>query len=455
MSGFHLNLSLMTPGHYRHAWRLPHSDPTAYLDVDYFVRLAKIAEDAGIDAVFLGDAPALRGEIEDAPGTGIDPLILLGHVAARTHSLGVIITSSSTYNSPYNLARRFQALDIVTKGRAAVNIVTTGTSAAAANFGLTDHPDKATRYRRAWEFLDVVTRLWDGWQPDWLVADKETGRFADTAKIQPIDHAGEFFSVAGPLPVPPGPQGRPVIVQSGGSDGGLRLAGDFADVVFTVAQTQAKAVAFRNDIRQRAAAAGRDPDQVKVSLGVVVLVAATEEEARQRAAALNATLPIERLTRAVVGSLGLDPDSRGPDDPISLTDLPDVVPATAFSTGFGVSTRALIAERPRTPRELIEGSAGGSGHRVLVGSPEQIADDLQSWYTAGAADGFTIMPAETAVDLEHFTRSVVPLLQDRGLFHRSHPVQQTLRERLGLEVPRQRPDEQRASHEAGSVPLAS
>ena len=220
MSGFHLNLSLMTPGHYRHAWRLSHSDPTAYLDVDYFVRLAKIAEDAGIDAVFLGDAPALRGEIEDAPGTGIDPLILLGHVAARTDSLGVIITSSSTYNSPYNLARRFQALDIVTKGRAAVNIVTTGTSAAAANFGLVDHPDKATRYRRAWEFLDVVTRLWDNWQPGWLVADKASGHYADVSKVRPIDHHGEFFSVAGPLPVAPGPQGRPVLVQAGGSRAG-------------------------------------------------------------------------------------------------------------------------------------------------------------------------------------------------------------------------------------------
>lgn len=420
MTTFHLNLSLMTPGHFRHAWRLPHADPVAYLDIDHFQRLAKIAEAASIDAVFLGDGPALRGEIEEAPGTGIDPLVLLGNLAAITENLGVIVTSSTTYNSPYNLARRFQALDHVTKGRAAVNIVTTGTPAAAANFGLPGHPDKATRYRRAWEFLDVVTGLWDGWQPDWLVADKDSGRYADTSKIHPIDHHGEFFSVAGPLPVPPGPQGRPVLVQAGGSEGGLRLAGDFADVVFTVAQTTAKAAAFRDDVRRRAAAAGRNTDAVKVSLGVVVLVAQTETEARRRVDELNATLPIERLTAALLANLGLPATSFGPDDPISAADLPDTIPTEAFSTGFSVSTRALIAERPATPRELVQRSAGGSGHRLLAGSAERVADDLQSWFEAGAADGFTIMPADTSIDFENFATLVVPILQQRGLFQRTY-----------------------------------
>ncbi|MFD1815272.1 NtaA/DmoA family FMN-dependent monooxygenase [Rhodococcus gannanensis] len=431
MTRLHLNLSLMTPGHFRHAWRLPHADPVAYLDVDHFVRLARIAEDAKIDAVFLGDGPALRGEIEEAPGTGLDPLILLGHVAAVTENLGVVITSSTTYNSPYNLARRFQALDHVTKGRAAVNIVTTGTPAAAANFGLPDHPDKVTRYRRAWEFLDVVTGLWDSWGPDWLVADKESGRYADVEQIRRIDHDGEFFSVAGPLPVPPGPQGRPVLVQAGGSEGGLKLAGDFADVVFTVSQTRSGAVEFRNGIRARAAAAGRQPDHVKISLGVVVLVAATEEEARTRAEALYATLPVERLSAALLASLGLPEGSVGPDEPISASDLPETIPAGAFSTGFATAVRRLIEEGPRTPRELVAQSAGGSGHRLLVGSAEQVADDLQSWFEAGAADGFTVMPAETAVDLENFTSLVVPILQERGLFQREYDAP-TLRGRFGL-----------------------
>ncbi|MGQ4599453.1 NtaA/DmoA family FMN-dependent monooxygenase [Nocardia sp. R6R-6] len=444
MTGFHLNLSLLSPGHFRHAWRLDHADPLAYLDIDYFQRLAKIAEAAKIDAVFLGDSPALRGEIEEAPGTGLDPLVLLGNLAAVTENLGVVITSSTTYNSPYNLARRFQTLDHVTKGRAAVNVVTTGTSAAAANFGLAEHPDRATRYRRAWEFLDVVTRLWDSWDADWLIADKASGRYADTGKIHRIDHEGEFYSVAGPLPVAPGPQGRPVIVQAGGSEGGLQLAGDFADLVFTVAQTQAKAVAFRNDIRRRAAAAGRHPDDVKISLGVVVLVAATEDEARRRERQLYDQLPIERLTANLLANLGLPTNAFGPDDPIGLADLPESIPPEAFSTGFGVSTRALIADGPRTPRELIQLGAGGSGHRLLVGSPEQVADDLTSWFHAGTADGFTVMPAETAVDLENFATLVVPILQQRGLFQTDY-TDPTLRGRFGLPHPRQARERTRAS----------
>lgn len=428
-SRMHLNLSLMTPGHFRTAWRLPHADPVAHLDIDHFTRLARIAENAVIDAVFLGDGPAVHGDIADAPGTGIDPLVLLGHVAALTDNLGVIVTSSTTYNSPYNLARRFQALDHVTKGRAAVNIVTTGTSAAAANFGLPQHPDKDTRYRRAWEFLDVVTRLWDGWEPDWLIADKDSGRYADPTRIHGIDHRGEFFSVAGPLPVPAGPQGRPVLVQAGGSEGGLTLAGDFADVVFTVAQTPSKAVEFRHDIRRRAVGAGRHPDDIKISLGVVVLVADSDAEAAARAERLYATLPIERLTAELLANLGLPDGAFGPDDPISAYDLPKAAPGRAFSSGFNASTRALIAERPYSPRQLVHRSAGGSGHRLLVGSAERVADDLQAWLAVGAADGFTIMPADTSVDLENFATQVVPILQRRGLFQQEYRAP-TLRERL-------------------------
>ncbi|MEB8340843.1 NtaA/DmoA family FMN-dependent monooxygenase [Streptomyces endophyticus] len=436
MTGFHLNLSLLTPGHFRQAWRLPHVDPRAHLDIGHFERLARAAEDASIDAVFLGDGPALGPGIENAPGTGLDPLILLAHLSGSTDRLGFVITSSTTYNSPYNLARRFNALDHVSRGRAAVNIVTTATPAAAANFGLDRHLDKETRYRRAHEFLDVVTRLWDAWEPGAVVGDRASGRYADVNLIHAIDHHGEFFSVRGPLPVPAGPQGRPVIVQAGGSEGGLGLAGEFADVVFTVAQTRPKAVAFRQDIRRRAAAAGRRPDDVKISLGVVVLVSETEEEARRRERELHGTLPLETLAAAVIADLGLPADAFGPDDVITVDDLPDAPPQAAFSVGFSESTRALIAERPMTPRELVHRSAGGSGHRLLVGSPARIADDLEDWFRAGAADGFTVMPADTAVDFENFTRLVVPILQERGLFQKDYPAP-TLRERYGLPRPRQ------------------
>ncbi|MGW6195784.1 NtaA/DmoA family FMN-dependent monooxygenase [Kribbella sp. NPDC055110] len=422
---FHLIASLMTPGHFRGAWRLPDADPNAYLDIDYFRGLARIADDVGLDAIFLGDAPALGPEVAVNPGTGIDPLILLGHLAAVTERVGVLITSSTSYNSPYNLARRFQALDLVTKGRAAVNLVTTFAPAAAANFGLTEPMEKETRYRRAYEFLTVVRRLWDSWDRGAIIADKQTGRYADPALIHPADHRGEFFSVAGALPVP---GEHPVVVQAGGSEGGLRLGAELADVIFTVAQTEAKAVGFRDDIRRRAVAAGRGLDEVKVSLGVIVLVGETKEDARRRADELYATLAIDDLARGVLTALGL-PD-RDLDEPIRFDELPEIPVAEAGSVGFQVSTRALLAERPLSARELAR-HAPGSGHRLLIGTASQIADDLESWWRAGTADGFTIMYADTAVDFPRFARLVVPILVERGLFAPAK-TGTTLRDRLGV-----------------------
>jgi FMN-dependent oxidoreductase (nitrilotriacetate monooxygenase family) len=431
VTGLHLNLSMLTPGHFRTAWRLPHVSPRAYLDVEHFLRLARIAEAATIDAVFLGDGPALGGGIGRAPDTGLDPSILLTAVATATTHLGVIATSSSTYNSPYNVARRFNALDHVSGGRAAVNVVTTGNGSAAANFGSAPHPDKVTRYRRAAEFLDVVTRLWDAWEPGAVVADKTTGVFARREAIHAIDHVGEFFSVKGPLPVPAGPSGRPLIVQAGGSEGGVALAAMYADLVFTAAQTLDGAVHARRELRGRVASAGRDPDGVKTSLGVVVLVADSDEEALCRERELRATMPIDELTTALTAQLGLPPDSFGPDTPITAADLPALEPDAVFSTGLGTSTRAMIEQRPRTARELVYASAGGAGHRLVVGSAERVADDLERWFGAGAADGFTVMPADTAVDFENFATLVVPILKRRGLFHDDYPAG-TLRSRYGV-----------------------
>lgn len=433
---FHLVASLMTPGHFRAAWRLPHNDPSDHLSVDFFVGLARTADEVGIDAVFLGDAPALSPDIALNPSNGIDPLVLLGHLAAVTERVGVLVTSSAAYNSPYNLARRFQALDIVTKGRAAVNVVTTFAPAAASNFGLAEPLDKETRYRRAYEFLSVVQGLWDGWEPDAVVADQAAGRYADPAKIHALDHDGEFFSVAGPLPVPAGPQGRPVVVQAGGSEGGLRLGAELADVVFTVAQTQGKALAFRDDVRARAAAAGRDPDHVQVSLGVIVLVGLSEADAEERREALLGTLDTDALARTFLDSIGR-PDL-GLDDPVRPEDLPpEQSLGTVGSAGFQASTRALLAERELSARAFIRHTAGipAGGHRLVVGTAEQVADDLEAWWRAGTADGFTIMYADTSVDFERFARLVVPLLVERGLFAPAE-VGVTLRERLGLPFPR-------------------
>lgn len=445
MSTLHLVVSLMTPGHFRSAWRRPTADPTAHLSIEYFQRLARIADATGLDAIFLGDGPALGADIAHGPSGSIEPFTLLTNLTAITERVGAVITSSSTFNSPYNLARRFQSLDLVTGGRAAVNVVTTAASAAAANFGLTQLPDREARYRRAHEFLEVLGKLWDGWDPGAVVVDKATGRYADPAAIHPADHHGEFFDVAGPLPGPAGPQGRPVVVQAGGSEGGLSLGATHADVVFTVAQTKAKAIAFRDDIRARALAAGRSPEAVKVSLGVVVLVGLDEADASARAEELYRTLDIDTLARAVLAGLGL-PD-HDLDAPIRVPDLPEIGSVAAFSTGFQVSTRALIAHEPVSARDLVRRTAGGpaGGHRLVIGSPRQIADDLQAWFEAGTADGFTVMYADTPVDFPRFAELVVPILIERGLF-RPAAVGSTLRDRFGLPYPGAHRRDRRGEH---------
>ncbi|WOF23285.1 NtaA/DmoA family FMN-dependent monooxygenase [Microbacterium betulae] len=430
MSTFHLNLSLMTPGHFRGAWRLPDRDPLAWIDVARYRELARQAEAARIHALFLGDSPGLGRAIAEHPEAGLDPTVLFSHVLAGTRGLGAIATASSTYNSPYNLARRYLALDHVTGGRAAFNVVTTFSPNAAAAFGYDRTPEKSERYRRADEFVRAVLSLWDGWDDDAIVGDRTSGRFADPGRIHRTELHGKSVRLEGALSVPPSPQRRPVLVQAGGSPGGLALAARYADVVFTVGQTLGDAVAFRDGTRERAAAGGRDPGQVAISLGVVVLVAATEREARARVEELvDASDPVE-AAHGVARQLGLDPAAITPDT-VLTPDVLDAAPDPPGSAGFHRSIRALLSEHPLTVRELFIRSASGSGHRLLVGTPEQIADDLEQWHGAGAADGFTIMPADTAVDFGRFTESVVPILQRRGLFHRDYEAD-TLRGNLGL-----------------------
>ncbi|MCU1405655.1 MAG: ssuD [Glaciihabitans sp.] len=433
---FHLNLSLMTPGHFRAAWRLRGHDPLAILDITHFARLTEQAEAAKIHAVFLGDSPSASTAVARAPEGGIDPTILFANLFARTTHIGAIATSSTTYNEPYNLARRYSALDHVSGGRTAFNAVTTISPAAAGNFGHNTEPPKTERYARAEEFLEVVTALWDAWDDGAIVGDAETGVYADTSHIHPINLRGEHFSVAGTLSLPESPQGRPLIVQAGGSPEGIRLGARFADIVFTVAQTRERAIAFRRDLAAAALSRGRSDGGPITSLGVVVLVAATAEEANRRGEELLAALDIDASTAGVLGALGITPGSIGPDEPITLD---HVGPAAGGSDGFRASTLALLAEGPLTPRQLVFRSAGGSGHRLLVGTPEQIADDLEGWYAAGTAEGFTIMPADTTVDGPAFLEQVVPILQKRGSFQTEY-TGQTLRGNYGLPFPRRARD---------------
>ncbi|WP_369372505.1 LLM class flavin-dependent oxidoreductase [Promicromonospora sp. Populi] len=428
-----LNAFLMSSGHHEASWRLPESGPDATgHDIAHLRRLAQIAEAGRLDSIFFADSPGLFGDVGRRPAGTLDPLIVLTAIAAVTERIGLIATASTTYNSPYNLARRFASIDHVSAGRAGWNVVTTAGPDVARNFGLDDQPAHAVRYERAAEFLDVAVKLWDSWEDDAIVADKASGVWADAAKVHPPQHVGQHFSVAGALNVPRSPQGRPLIVQAGSSEDGRGLAARYAEAVFTAHQTLADAQVFYRDLKARAVAVGRDADSVRILPGIVPVIGATAAEAQEKERELDELIQPEYAQRQLARTLRLDPE----DLPLDR-ELPDDLPDEDQIEG-AKSRYTLIVELARrerlTVRQLIGRLGGGRGHRTFAGTPEQVADALQEWYDAEAADGFNIMPAALPSGLEQFTTHVLPILRDRGLFRHDYEGT-TLRDHYGLARP--------------------
>jgi FMN-dependent oxidoreductase (nitrilotriacetate monooxygenase family) len=428
----HLNINILHSGFVPSAWRLPEADPYAFADVRHYVRVARIAEAAKLDAVFLADNASIADQIDFRPITALEPTVLLASIAAATTHIGVIGTASTSYNEPYNIARRFATLDHVSAGRAGWNIETTADAGSAQNFGLDAVPDHGRRYARASEFTDVVKALWDSWADDAFVGDKASGVFADVSRIQPIAHRGEFFQVQGPLNLPRTPQGRPVLIQAGASVDGRELAARHAEAVFSASQSFEESLAYGRELKSRAAALGRGPDAVKVLAGLTTVIAGTEAEALRRRDELVALIPWRYSLKRLAGTLGISADRLQLD-----RRLPDDLPLPAQGQGnhtFFLATLAHARRHGSTVRQLIHELAGGGGHRVIVGTPEQVADDIERWFRGGAADGFNLMPDALPDGLEAFTEGVVPILQRRGLF-RTEYQGTTLRDHLGLARP--------------------
>mgnify|MGYP000939870665 CR=1 FL=1 len=422
----HLNVNILHSGFSPAAWRMDGVDPYAAFDVNHYVKVARIAEAAKLDAVFLADQAAIADRIEYRSITALEPTIVLAIVAAATSHIGLIGTASTSFNEPYNIARRFATLDHVSNGRAGWNVVTTADPASARNFGLDAAIEHGRRYARAAEFTQIVKALWDSWEDDAFIGDVATGRFVDPAKVHAIDHEGAFFSVKGPHNVPRSPQGHPVLIQAGGSDDGRDLAARHAEAVFSASQSLEEAVAYAQDLRRRAAAYGRFAPLVLAGLGTIV--ASTEAEARERQAELWELIPLDYSLSRLAGVLGLPQERLALDKP-----LPDDIPLPA--NGGHTFFRATLAKaRGRTVRQLIRELNGSTGHRTIVGTPEQVADDIQHWFEAGAADGFNLMPDVLPTGLGTFTGHVVPILQKRGLFRIEYDGV-TLRDHLGLERP--------------------
>jgi N-acetyl-S-(2-succino)cysteine monooxygenase len=431
-----LGAFLPAPGHHVASWRHPDSHPQGVLDFDYYRRLVQTAERGKFDMVFLSDGAGVRTSYRNADELSrqgrmvhFEPLTLLSALAVHTTHIGLAATASTSYNEPFNLARKFASLDFLSKGRSGWNVVTSATNAEARNFNLDQQAEHAARYRRAREFMKVVTGLWDSWEDDAFLFDRESGRFFAPEKLHILDHKGEHFSVRGPLNVARPPQGHPVILQAGSSPDGQDFSAEWADVVFTVQQTLEQAQTYYRGIKEQAAAYGRDPDQVKILPGSCILVARSQAEAEDTFAVL------QDLVDPVVG-LGLLQGQLGDVD-ISGYPVDGPLPVLARTEG-STSKQQIIYEQAQreqlTIRQLYRSVAKSRGHKFLLGTPRTVADELEEWFVSGAADGFNIMPEYLPGGLDNIVDLLVPELQRRRLF-RAEYEGATLRDNLGLKRP--------------------
>ncbi|GAC02748.1 putative FMNH2-dependent monooxygenase [Gordonia namibiensis NBRC 108229] len=410
------------------AWRYRTGEASDYLDLEFYKHIARSAERGVLHGLFLADTLALSEENLERPNLGaLDPIVVLSALASVTDRLGLVATSSTTFNEPFNLARRFSALDHLSGGRAGFNVVTTFVPDVAANFGASDLPQHDNRYARAEEAMDVITALWHSWGQDALIGDKTSGVFADREQVRPINHAGQHFSVRGPLTLPRTRQGRPVVFQAGASETGRQLAARTADAVFTVQNTRSAASEFRADLRRRAEGFGRHPDSVKVLPGLVPVIGRTREEARARKLALD-ELSADAELRKLALRVGVPVDALDLDKPLPV-DLIRANPSFNASHGFRDAVVRLAVEENLTVREVLY--RNGGGHAQVVGTPDDVADLIIDWYRNGAVDGFNLMIDVLPDGLDDFVDLVVPRLQDHGVFRTSYQGT-TFRDDLGL-----------------------
>ena len=425
-----LGLSIRYLGYHAAAWRHPDVDPAAASKLSHFVGIAQTAERAGIDMLFLADGIGIRTKDEPAGAlcrsaqtAELEPITLLSALAAVTSGIGLVATASTTYNEPFHVARKYASLDHLSGGRAGWNVVTSWSDAEARNFNRDSHLDADTRYERAAEFVDVVTGLWDSWDADALVNDKATGIFFDPGKLHVLNHVGKHFKVRGPLSVKRTPQGRPVLVQAGASEQGIDIAAQHADVVYSAPHEIAPAKLYYDTLKGRMARHGRRPGDLLIMPGITHFVGRTLAEAQDK---------FERLNALVDPLLGLSYLYQQMGD-LSAYDVDGPVPEPTNPAVRSIARSLLsIARRDGlTIRQLYTRVAAGFGTRVVVGTPEQIVDDMQAWIEAGAADGFNLCPPWLPGGFDDFADLVIPELRRRGLVRTRYEAT-TLRGNLGL-----------------------
>lgn len=428
-------------GDHEGGWRMPSAQPWRGTDLSYYQSLSRLAERGKMDFVFFADFLAYTPRIRQSIRWELEPLTLLAGIAAVTERIGLVATGSTLYTEPYNLARSFATLDHLSGGRAAWNIVTTGETATAGDFGHAQVAPHDQRYAHAHEYVALIRALWDSWEEGALLGDAQTGNYVDPARVHAPAYDSGRHRVAGALNLPRPPQGHPVLVQAGSSEDGRNFAAAHAEMVFTAQPTLDYGQAFYQDMQRRVALAGRRSGSLKVVPGLLTVIGSTDEEAQRLRHQLDDLL-VPSVYANLLGSFGID---------LSKFDLDDPVPEDLGSVaGFeGIKSRLAIIEHlvrhwgdKPTIRQLIRRLAGSRGHFAVTGTPEKIAAAMQTWFEQGAADGFIIKYSHLPGGIREFVDEVVPLLQQAGIYRREY-TGSTLREHLGLERPEHEAVQQR------------
>jgi FMN-dependent oxidoreductase (nitrilotriacetate monooxygenase family) len=420
----HMGVFVLGTGNHTAGWRYEGA-AASHIELPVIQEIAGIAERGKFDLLFISDAMVMDPSDHPSFMCRFEPTTLISVLSACTTHIGLGATVSTSFAEPFNVARVFSSIDHMSGGRAAWNVVTSSNPKAALNFNREEHLEHELRYQRANEFVDVVTGLWDCWDDGAIVADKTTGRFIDEDKVHALDHKGRFFQVKGPINISRCPQGRPVIIQAGGSPSGLELAARTADVVFSVVQDLAAARIAYADLKGRMKKYGRSPDELAVLPGVMPIIGASDAEAREQLAKLQSWLTPTNAATLVASRIGYDVSGYPLDGPVPPP------PASQGSLTFSHVLYETAQREKMTLRDLYNLTAAARGHWVLCGTPGGIADTLEEWFAGGAADGFNILPPYFPGAFADFVDLVVPELQRRGLFRHDY-AGGTLRDHLGL-----------------------
>ncbi|MGH7046891.1 MAG: LLM class flavin-dependent oxidoreductase [Stellaceae bacterium] len=420
----HLGVFVLGTGNHSAGWRYPGA-ATSNLDLAVTQQIAQIAERGKFDLLFISDGLVMDPGDHPSFLCRFEPTTLISALSTATRHIGLGATVSTSFGEPYHVARTFASIDHLSQGRAAWNVVTSAAARAALNFGREQHLEHDRRYEVANEFVDVVKGLWDCWDDGAILADRASGRYIEPRRVRPLNHQGRFFQVAGPINIARCPQGHPVIIQAGGSPAGLDLAARTADVVFSVVQELDSARRAYAELKGRLAAYRRPPEAIAVLPGVMPVIGDSDAAARDKLGQLQSWLTPKNAAVLVSGRIGYDVSGHPLDGPVPAP------PPEGTSRTFSKVLFEMARRENMTLRDLYNLTAAARGHWVVCGTPKGIADTLEEWFVAGAADGFNVLPPYFPGAFDDFVDLVVPELQRRGLYRREYEGT-TLRDHLGL-----------------------